>query len=57
MRIQDLFVTDRDYKVIPVESTKIEMIDAILNEHSVDEKEILINKEDEENTTKALFSF
>ena len=57
MRIQDLFVTDRDYKIIPVESTKIEMIDAILTEYSVDEKEISINKEDEENSTKALFSF
>ena len=57
MRGTDLFLTNSDYQIIPVESTKIEMIEAMLDEHSVNEKEIEVNKEDKENTTKALFNF
>lgn len=57
MRGQDLFLTNSDYQIIPVESTKIEMIDAMLDEHSVDEKEIKVSKEDKENSTKVLFNF
>jgi len=57
MRVQDLFLTDRNYQIIPIESTKIEMIDAMIDEHSIDQKEIEVNKEDEEKSTKALFDF
>jgi len=57
MRLTELFLTNNKYEIIPVESTKIEMIDAILDEHSVDEKELVVDKEDEENSTKAIFSF
>ena len=57
MRGQDLFLTDSDYHIIPIESTKIEMIDAMLDEHSINETEIEIDKDDKENTTKALFNF
>jgi len=56
MRGQDLFLTNNKYQIIPVESTKIEMIDVIIDEHSIDEKEIEIDKEDNDNT-KALFNF
>jgi replicative DNA helicase len=57
LRIQDLFLTNSDYQIIPVESTKIEMIDAMLDEHSIDEKEIKISKEDKENSSTVLFNF
>ena len=57
MRGQDLFLTNSDYQIIPIESTKIEMIDAMLDEHSFNETEIEISKDDKENTTKALFNF
>lgn len=57
MRGQDLFLTNSDYQIIPVESTKIEMIDAMLDEHSIDEKEIKISKEDKENSSTVLFNF
>lgn len=57
MRGQDLFLTNNKYQIIPVESTKIEMIDAMINEHSVDQKEIESDKEDNKNSTKALFNF
>ena len=57
MRLTELFLTNNKYQIIPVESTKIEMIDAILDEHSVDENTIEINIEDAENSTKALFNF
>ena len=40
MRVQDLFLTDRNYQIIPIESTKIEMIDAMIDEHSIDQKEM-----------------
>ena len=56
-QISDLFLTDRNYQIIPIESTKIEMIDAMIDEHSIDQKEIEVNKEDEEKSTKALFDF
>lgn len=57
MRLTELFLTNNKYQIIPVESTKIEMIEAMLDEHSIDEKEIEISKEDSENPTKALFNF
>ena len=57
MRGQDLFLTNSEYQIIPVESTKIEMIEALLDEHSVDEKEIEVDRENKENSTKALFNF
>ncbi len=57
MRLTELFLTNNKYQIIPVESTKIEMIDAMLDEHSIDDKHIEVNKEDNENRTKALFNF
>jgi replicative DNA helicase len=57
LRGQELFLTDSNYIIIPVESTKIEMIEAMIEEHSVDEKEIEVDKEDKEKSTKALFDF
>ena len=57
LRGQELFLTNSDYKIIPVESTKIEMIETMIEEHSIDEKEIEVDKEDKEKSTKALFDF
>ena len=34
-RTIDLFVTDNDYKLIPVTATKVERIDKIIEENSV----------------------
>lgn len=39
-RTEDLFVTTNDYKLIPVEATKIEYIDQVIEEHSVDAADI-----------------
>lgn len=39
-RTTDLFVTDNDYKLVPVERLTIEHIDNLLDEYSIDEKEI-----------------
>lgn len=39
-RTKDLFVTDNDYNLVPVERLTIEHIDTVLDENSVDEKEV-----------------
>lgn len=57
MRSTELFVTNNKYQIIPVESTKIEMIDALLDEHSINENEIEVSKEELEESTKAFFNF
>ena len=45
-RTRDLFVTDNDYNLIPVERLTIEHIDKVLEENSVDEKEIVAEPDD-----------
>lgn len=45
-RTRDLFVTDNDYNLIPVERLTIEYIDKVLEENSVDEKEIVAEPDD-----------
>jgi replicative DNA helicase len=57
MRLTELFLTNNKYQIIPIESTKIEMIETILDEHSVDEKEIENDKDDVENKSNAIFTF
>lgn len=45
-RTSDLFVTDNDNKLIPVDSFDIENIDQILEQHSVDNDDILLSEEE-----------
>lgn len=54
-RTKDLFVTDNNYKLIPVEATDISMeekLEEVLEENSVDIKEI---PDVEEENTKSIF--
>ena len=59
-RTEDLFVTDYEGKLIPVEITQLqntEDLDKIIDEHSVDSDEIQVTKEEQEEATKALFNW
>lgn len=51
-RVEDLFVTTNDYKLIPVDQTVIENIDKLLDEHSINEDEI--SEEELDNEIKML---
>lgn len=53
-RTTDLFVTDNNYNLIPVDATDID-IDKIVDENSVDSKEIVDTPDEEEVTTKSIF--
>jgi len=54
-RVEDLFVTTNDFKLIPVEKTTIENIDEIIKEHSIDEKDVEVDES--EINTEALFTW
>lgn len=59
-RTEDLFVTDNDGKLIPVEVTEFDNIDnfdKIIEENSVDSEEIQGTAEEQEEATKALFNW
>lgn len=56
-RTIDLFVTDNNYKLIPVEATKIEKIDEIINKNSIDNDSIVVSEEETAEATKALFDW
>lgn len=53
-RLVDLFVTDFNNEMIPVEQLTIENVDAVLNEHSIDPQD-LPDDEDEEMTEPLSF--
>lgn len=50
-RTKDLFVTTNDYQLIPVEATKIEYMDKIIEEHSVDADDIVLPEGTKESST------
>ena len=53
-RTKDLFVTDNNYNLIPVDATDID-IDKIVDENSVDSKDIPDVQEEEATETKSIF--
>mgnify|MGYP007092399368 FL=1 len=56
-RVQDLFVTTFDNKLIPVNKLTIESAQKIINDHSVEEKEIEATNEELEEAAKSFLSF
>lgn len=56
-RSEDLFVTNYDYKLIPVKATEIELMEEKIKEESIDTKDIEVSQEQIEETTKAFFDF
>lgn len=56
-RVQDLFVTTFDNKLIPVNKLTIESAQKIINDHSVEDKEIQATNEELEEAAKSFLSF
>lgn len=58
-RMQTLFVTDHDFKIIPIQATKVvtEEVEKLLDEHSVAAKEITCTKEEQQAAVQAMFDF
>lgn len=56
-RIKDLFVTNFDNELIPVDALTIESVNKILKEHSVDEKEIEATPEEMSEAAKTFMNF
>ena len=56
-RVQDLFVTTFDNKLIPVNKLTIESAQKIINDHSVEDKEIKATNEELEEAAKSFLSF
>lgn len=56
-RTEDLFVTDLNCQLIPVERLTIENIDAVLSEHEIDVTEIQASEEEQEEAVKSFISF
>lgn len=56
-RVEDLFVTTFDNKLIPVDKLTIESAEKILKEHSVDEKEVQITQEEQAEALKNFMEF
>ena len=56
-RTEDLFVTNYDYKLIPVEATEVEIMEKAIQEESINTNEIHSTPEEAEEATKAFFNF
>lgn len=56
-RMKDLFVTNFDNELIPVDALTIESVNKILKEHSVDEKEIEATPEEMSEAAKTFLNF
>ena len=56
-RIQDLFVTNFDNQLIPVNKLTIESAEKILQEHSIDENEVIATAEEQSEAAKRFMSF
>lgn len=56
-RVEDLFVTTFDNKLIPVDMLTIESAAKIIEDHSVDEKEIVATVEEQAEAAKKFLSF
>lgn len=55
--MKDLFVTNFDNELIPVDALTIESVNKILEEHSVDEKEIEATPEEMSEAAKTFMNF
>lgn len=55
--MQDLFVTTFDNKLIPVNKLTIESAQKIINDHSVEDKEIQATNEELEEAAKSFLAF
>lgn len=56
-RMKDLFVTNFDNELIPVDALTIESVNKILKEHSIDEKEVEATTEEMTEAAKSFLSF
>ena len=56
-RVRDLFVTTFDNELIPVDKLTIESAEKILQEHSVDEKEIVATAEEQATAASSFMAF
>ena len=56
-RVKDLFVTTFDNELIPVDKLTIESAEKILQEHSVDEKEITATAEEQATAASSFMAF
>lgn len=56
-RVQDLFVTTFDNELIPVDKLTIESAAKIIDDHSIDEKEVVASKEELSEAAKTFISF
>lgn len=58
-RMETLFATDHDFKIIPIQATRVvtEETERLLDEHSITAKEIACTKKEQEAAVKALFDF
>ncbi|MCQ2148565.1 MAG: hypothetical protein MJZ16_13795 [Bacteroidales bacterium] len=56
-RTTDLFVTNYDYKLIPVEATQIDMVEEAIKNESVNSEEITMTNEEATEAAKTLFDW
>lgn len=56
-RVQDLFVTTFDNELIPVNKLTIESAEKILQEHSIDEKDVVATAEEQSEAAQRFMSF
>lgn len=56
-RVKDLFVTNFDNELIPVDSLTIESVNKILKDHSIDEKEVEASSEEMSEAAKSFLDF
>lgn len=57
MRVQDLFVTDYDFKLIDVDITKIEVAEQVIDDNSVNENMVEDTKPTQEDDEKGKFDW
>lgn len=56
-RVQDLFVTTFDNELIPVDKLTIESAEQLLEEHSVDEQDIIATAEEQQEAAISFMAF
>lgn len=58
-RIQTLFVTNNDFKIIPIKATTVvtEDVEQMIEEHSITADDISCTKEEQEEAVKQMFDF
>lgn len=56
-RTKDLFVTTNDYVLIPVNATKVENIDKVIEENSISSESLVITEEEHQEAVRAMFDW